>query len=221
MLLFLAVGFAANQEHIVVSWRNFDEQSALIFLGAWAQLILAVAVWFQIRSSESQRVDADRRHGDSVERAERVAQIEALVTFVGYASNASSLFQDAGRLLSRLLNELRAGTLTDVRPALERVAALQDLAEASRQAAATALFRVEALAGTNSAAHATASDFFAVISRQRTAAHDIRQWFESGHHQSHGAPFAPDATRVTRDSQPERSACIAIAQQIVHPAAGA
>src|ERR1700742_3824601 len=62
LVLYFATGIAAGKSNVVVSWTSFHQGDALIFLGAYAQLVLAGAVFFQIRTADRallRQIEAD------------------------------------------------------------------------------------------------------------------------------------------------------------------
>jgi hypothetical protein len=213
--ILLAAGVLSAHRHVVVDWQHFDQLSGLAALAAWAQLILAFAVWFQIRSAEAQRLDASRHHADFMRRADDDAvndgiraQVEAIVSFVGVCANASSLYQSAGRRLGVMITARQTNPVDAA-----RVESDLALAEPLRQTAATAMFRVEALLGEDAVGFAAVTAFWGVMNRQQRAVREAQQWLNEGHHET--TAMAPDVQRATRDSRPQRDDCIAQARALL------
>jgi len=91
ILLFFFTGWAASKEHLVIDWSSFQLDSALVLLGAYAQLVLAAAVFFQIQTADravTRQIIADAERGNR-------DKAEALMTLVAFAGNARSLYVSA------------------------------------------------------------------------------------------------------------------------------
>ena len=49
---FVIAGWLGSVNYLVIDWKPFHDSDALIFLGAFSQLVLAAAVWYQIRTAD-------------------------------------------------------------------------------------------------------------------------------------------------------------------------
>ena len=188
---FLIAGMLATRSKVFgIDFSSFDQDAALLFLGALAQLVLAFAVWFQIQAADGALQDRVREH-----------RLDALLTFVGQCANASSLYHQSAAPLDEMV-DLRGGHAPEVAVRAQRE---MDLAENPRQAAYAALFRVEAIFGRHSTEWKNADQFMSRVSAQRRAARQVWEWATSPP-EDH-VP-APDVNRVWRATDTERTACV-------------
>jgi cellobiose-specific phosphotransferase system component IIA len=92
VLLFGLTGWAAGKRSfLLIDWGAFQQGDALVFLGAYAQLVLAAAVFFQIRTADRALV----RQAEAHEHELRSERANSLVTLVATAANARSLYVHA------------------------------------------------------------------------------------------------------------------------------
>ncbi|MBJ7470348.1 MAG: hypothetical protein JHD16_03565 [Solirubrobacteraceae bacterium] len=219
---FLLTGWLASLDHFIIDWRPFRSEQGLLFLGSFAQLVVAVAVWFQIRSADAQiaeernradqareareadlaRVSMERR--SDLRRLHRERQAEALIELVGSASNACSLYRSALRPL-----RIVVGTAGDS-TALENARAEMALADMSRQAAHAARFRVRALCG-DGQEYQAAQALVGVLDGQHSGGDAVVRW---GLNPRRGN-VAPDPRRVLADLTDEREACLSLASGLL------
>jgi hypothetical protein len=169
VVLFLVTGWAADQRNIVIDWSSFSQADALIFLGAYAQLVLAAAVFFQIRTADRALV----RQVAADERRIRSERADALVGLIGTAANARSLYVHA-------IPALRNATYNHGdQDALDRAEAELVPAEQLRQVAHAARFRVEVMVAGEEQLIAAAGALTSALDTQRQRARSVLAWSRS------------------------------------------
>lgn len=169
VVLFLVTGWAADQRRIVIDWSSFSQSDALIFLGAYAQLVLAAAVFFQIRTADRALV----RQVAVDEQQVRSERADALVGLIATAANARSLYVHA-------IPALRNVTYNHGdQDALDRAEAELVPAEQLRQDAHAARFRVEVMLAGDQQLIAAASALTSALDTQRQRARAVLAWSRS------------------------------------------
>jgi len=169
VVLYLLTGWAASKDHLVVGWSSFRQGDALVFLGAYAQLVLAAAVFFQIRTADRALVrqvatEEDRRGSE---------QADAVVRLVAAAANARSLYVAA-------IPALRHVTYNHgEQEALDRAEAELIPAEQLRQQAHAARVRVEIMLAGDENAIQAARGLTDALDAQRQRARAVLAWTRS------------------------------------------
>lgn len=165
-VLFVFTGWVSGQRRLLINWTGFREGEALLFLGAYAQLVLAAAVFFQIRTAD-RSLD---RQVVAFEREQRVEVAEAIVELVASAANSRSLFVHAiPSLRTVTYNHGSADAISGAE------AELLD-AERLRQAAHAAEIKVQVLLGASDPLLAAASGLTKALDLQRKRARAILAW---------------------------------------------
>jgi hypothetical protein len=203
-LAFVFVGWAAGQAHVFhVDWSNFRQSDALVFLGAYAQLVLAAAVFFQIRTADQALV----RQAEGDERRSRTEKADALVKLVATAANARSLYVAA-------IPALRHVTYNHgSEAALDRADADLAPAEQLRQEAHAARFRVEALFVGDESILGNARRLTSSLDTQRQRAPTVLAWSRS----PAGARPTPDPQDAAQFVDDEQAALLGAASDLVGP----
>jgi hypothetical protein len=190
LLGLFAVGWLASVENFIVSWRRFDQNAGLMFLGAWAQLILAAVVWAQIRTAEAtlgttkDALEEARRQANAAEEQltelrqqahseARRERADVLLSLAGDCANAAAHYQQSAGPLENLITEAvqsqsHVAITDDVRAESRR-------AEAFRQSAHSTRLRLQALA-LNEEALDAADDFVREVDAKRRKSVAVQQW---------------------------------------------
>lgn len=187
-----AVGWLASVGHFIVSWRNFDQNAGLMFLGAWAQLILAAVVWAQIRTAEDtllttrDALEETRRQAVAAEdqltelrnqarHEARQGRADVLLSLAGDCANAAAHYQQSAGPLDDLMAEAVQTTshvhiTTEVQEESRR-------AEVFRQSAHSTRLRLHALA-LGEDALAAADAFVREVDSKRRKSVAVQQWLK-------------------------------------------
>lgn len=187
---FLLTGWAAGRSHLLVDWRAFQQTDALVFLGAYAQLVLATAVFFQIRTADRA---LDRQLEVDV-HAQKVRQAESLLDLLGAAANARSLYAQSMPALRAVVNA--HGDLA----AVERAEAELLPAEQFRQKAHAARVHVDALCLGQDELTDAAKKITAALDEQRKRARAVNVWSRNPTAASSPAPDPQAAARFPMDA---------------------
>jgi cellobiose-specific phosphotransferase system component IIA len=202
---FLLVGWAAGRAELVIDWSNFRQDDALVFLGGYAQLVLAAAVFFQIRTADRALV----RQGDAEARRFKSEQTEAILDFVATAANARSLYVHA-------IPSLRNVTYNHgLQAAIDRAEAELVGADEARQRAHAARFRVEVLIGDQDDVQKAAREVAKALDDQRQRSRAILAWGRT----PAGAKPTPDPQQVAIFPRDAEAALVAQARGFVVPPA--
>ncbi len=200
LALFLITGWAAGRRTLVVDWSSFRQTDALVFLGAYGQLVLAAAVFFQIRLADR----ALARQTTADERQVKALRADALVLLVAKAANARSLYVAA-------LPALRDVTYNHGRPeALARAEAELAPAEQLHQDAHAARFRVEVLHASDEGMITAARELTEALNRQRQRARGVLTWSRGPNDRP-----APDPARVAEFREEAQKTLLAAAAELV------
>lgn len=209
--LFL-VGWLASFEHLLIDWTNFRANAGLLFFGSFSQLVLAAAVWYQLRYAADALVTEQRAVADAATerkadlgRSRRERRADAIVEVVASASNSSALYMSSLRSLRNVVATSGSpGTVDEARAELA-------VAEAARQQAHAARFRVAAMCGLESAEYLAVHALVKVVDRQRAAGDAVVRWGLNPGRQAPG----PDPKRVTLILETERDTCLGLASSSI------
>jgi hypothetical protein len=188
--LFLLTGWASGQPHLVLDWRAFEQTDALVFLGAYAQLVLASAVFFQIRTADR----ALERQYDVDAQAQRTRQAEILLELLGAAANARSLYVQS---IPALKEVARAHGDFAV---IERAETELIPAEQFRQRAHAARVHVDAICPDDDALMKAAREITTALDEQRRNARAVNVWSRNPGAASTPAPDPQEVARFPMDA---------------------
>jgi cellobiose-specific phosphotransferase system component IIA len=199
--LFFFTGWAAGRRDLILNWSSFNQADALLFLGAYAQLVLAAAVFFQIRTADRavvRQIKADEQRLQS-------DQADALIRLVTTAGNARSLYVQA-------IPSLRNVTYHHGDPdALDRAETELLPAEQLRQEAHAARFRVEVMLASEIEVIAAAQALTDALDEQRKGARAVLVWSRT----PLGVRAAPDPRDVAVFPDEEQKKLMATASRLV------
>jgi hypothetical protein len=214
-----------------ISLRWFQQEQALLFLAAWAQIVLAVAVWYQVRAAR----DSARQQGTQIaqvdkqimiledqvsqgrrqlelaeaERDERSRQTiaAAMSRFVGLTSNASAFYISALPRLRVLARHVPG----DLRSTENGVTELVSSAESVFQEAYSAYFELGAWVPEGSPPQRAADALLTAVTNQRASVRRILHWHLAG--QITGS--APSFASLERDIRDERNTCLRAVREVL------
>jgi hypothetical protein len=205
LLALFLTGWLASVDDAVVSWRRFNLNAGLLCFAGVAQLVLAIAVWFQINSAEVATSRRDEQAAD--ERADRLRELEsqAMIEVVTNASNAWALLLGSLRSLRRVVSS------DD--PEAEAVNAAREVARAEipLQAGHAARFRLRAMLGADAEASQAADALMASVQRHRAAAQSVITW---GFNQNRATKATPRPAESIESIDAERDRCLRIAGEM-------
>lgn len=231
---FFAVGWLASiASTFGLSWRPFRPELGFAFAAAFAQLVLAGAVWMQIKTADDARREtkaAAEAHVAAAEAALMQAQAEAartaerhhyqraadsVATFVGHASNASIRY---GSIVVSRLQDVVAQPASD---SVERARHAIADADRGRQAAHAERFHIGVRTSDGDGEEvAAAENVLDAVDGQHRRATSIIAWANNVLADPGNAPSAPPCQPrdVYFNLGPLRDQCLSLAQRLLDKA---
>lgn len=173
------------EDTLGLSWRRFDPGLGFSFAAAFAQLVLAGVVWWQIKTAndalsyaQTQATAATDALSYAQTQATELAATErnrraadSIATFVGYASNAAALYDNHAR------TRLRAVITHPAEPSYVDFS-FNTIGEANqaRQAAHAERFQIRARTSQNSTEEQAAAAFLKHIDEQHARVSRVNGW---------------------------------------------
>lgn len=189
--LFFFTGWIASEDHVVIDWSSFQLDSALVFLGAYAQLVLAAAVFFQIRAADRAVI---RQIAADLERGRR-DKAEALMNLVAVAANARSVYVGAIPALRNVAYS------HGQQAALDRAEAELLPADRLRQQAHAARIRIEALFAEDLEIVEAARSMTKALDVQRQRSRSVLAWSRTAQRAGESAPDPQEAAQFAAEAQ--------------------
>jgi len=212
VLGFFGVGFLASVRHLVIDWGAFRLGAALAFLAAFAQLVLALAVWFQLRvawaaieETKKGAAAADTERRADIARRRKQDRAGALLQAVENASNASALYSASFSSLRSVANA------PGDQAAIARAERDLQVAEERRQGAHAARLRVQALCGAGAEATHAAKALVDVVDSQRRRGVAVLGWARDPNRPHIG----PDPLKIYADPDAQRERCLKEAGELL------
>lgn len=193
IFLFFFTGWAASKRYLVLDWSSFQLDSALVLLGAYAQLVLAAAVFFQIRTADRaliRQIDTDEARSNSDKAG-------ALLNLVAVSANARSLYVNA---IPALRNVTYSHGQQD---AIDRAEVELLPADQLRQQAHAARVRVEALFASDAETLKAARGMTKSLDVQRQRARAVIAWSRTPNAADQPAPDPQEAALFPNQEQEE------------------
>ncbi len=188
LFLFFFIGWVASLEHLLIDWSPFKLDSALMFLGAYAQLVLAAAVFFQIRTADRALV----RQIESEQERRKEERASALISLIAVASNTRSLYVSGIPALRNVAHS------HGEQAALDRAEAELAPADELRQQAHAARVRVEVLFSADEATLEAARGMTKALDVQRQRARAVLAWSRSAHRAGQPSPDPQGAAQFPK-----------------------
>jgi hypothetical protein len=223
---FAVVGLLSSDSRVAgINVTGFDQTSALVFLSAFGQLILAIAIWDQIRSArESARAatrgitistaaaDAAARSADSAgktvdlaiadrNRASLLAEAEVLTEFLAHASTTAARFKVAAPTFEAIINRTGERRAESQRSAIPLARSLEDAAER----VLVGYYHVLVTSGDGSEAERAGAAFRDAVEGQQAAMLVLL---------TQPVPDPEAINRLQIDQKPLQDACVRVARDI-------